>query len=54
MVRGAVLGVAVAFTALLGLLTLFVLVESGLDVLVVASLLVVVVLAVGVGGSLRR
>jgi hypothetical protein len=53
MVRGAVLGVAVVFTALLALLTLFVLVESGIDVLVVASLLVVGVLAVGVAGSLK-
>ena len=51
--RGPVLGVAAGFTALLGALTLFVLVETGPDVLVVVSLLLVAVLGIGVAGSLR-
>lgn len=51
--RTLVFGVAAGFTALLAVLTLFVLVETGLDVLVVASLLVVAVLGVGVAGSFK-
>jgi hypothetical protein len=53
-VRGAVVAVAVGFVALLGGLTLYVLVSRGLDVLVVLSLLVVVVLAYGVAGARTR
>ncbi len=46
------LGVALAFLAVLGFLTLFVLFSSGLDVLVVVSLVVLGLIGFGVIGSL--
>lgn len=52
--RRAVLGLALAFTAVLGFLTLFVLVSSGPDPLVIISLLVLAVLAFGVFGALTH
>jgi hypothetical protein len=50
--RTVVLGVALAFIAVLGFLTLFVLFSSGPDVLVVISLAILVLFAVGVIGAL--
>jgi hypothetical protein len=52
--RTAVLGVALAFTALLAFLTLFVLFESGPDVLVIVSLLVLALFAIGIFGALSH
>jgi len=52
MSRTLVLGAALAFLAVLGFLTLFVLFSSGLDVLVVLSLVIVGLLGFGVIGSL--
>ena len=46
------LGLALAFIAILTFLTLFVLFESGPDVLVVTSLVVLALFAVGVIGAL--
>ena len=51
MTRTLVLGVALAFLAVLGFLTLFVLFSSGLDVLVVVSLVVLGLIGFGVIGS---
>ena len=52
MSRTIVLGVALAFIAVLGFLTLFVLFASGPDVLVVVSLAIVGLFAFGVIGAL--
>jgi hypothetical protein len=52
--RTAVLGVALAFTALLGFLTLFVLFTSGPDVLVILSGLVIALFAFGILGALTH
>jgi hypothetical protein len=52
--RTAVLGVALAFTALLAFLTLFVLFDKGPDVLVVVSLLVLAVFVCGIFGALSH
>lgn len=52
--RTAVLGVALAFTALLAFLTLFVLFSKGPDVLVVISLLVLAIFACGIFGALSQ
>jgi hypothetical protein len=51
-VRTLVLGLALAFIAILAFLTLFVLFASGPDVLVVTSLLVLGLFAFGVIGAL--
>jgi hypothetical protein len=51
-VRTLVLGLALAFIAILAFLTLFVLFASGPDVLVVTSLLVLALFAFGVFGAL--
>ena len=53
MVR-VVLAVAAAFTLLLAVLTVYVLVASGPDVLTVASLLVLAVLVFGIFGAFPR
>jgi hypothetical protein len=53
-VRTLVLGAALAFTALLAFLTLFVLFEKGVDVLVVISLIVLVVFGCGIFGALSH
>lgn len=50
--RTVVFGLALAFTALLALLTFYVLFTSGLDVLVVISLLVLAVMGFGLLGAL--
>jgi hypothetical protein len=50
--RAAVLGVAAVFVAVLGGLTLYVLVTEGPDVLVLLSLAVVAILGYGVGGAI--
>ena len=52
--RTAILAAAFAFTALLGFLTLFVLFESGPDVLVIISLLVIALFAFGILGALTH
>ena len=52
MTRTLVLGVALLFLGVLGFLTLFVLFSSGLDVLVVVSLVVLGLIGFGVIGSL--
>ncbi len=52
MSRTIVLGVALAFIAVLGFLTLFVLFSSGPDVLVVVSFLILGLFAFGVIGAL--
>ena len=52
MSRTVVLGVALAFLAVLGFLTLFVLFSSGPDVLVVISLVVLALIGFGVIGAL--
>ena len=52
MSRMLVLGTALAFLAVLAFLTLFVLFSSGLDVLVVVSLVVVGLIGFGVIGAL--
>jgi hypothetical protein len=52
--RAMVVGVALAFTALLGFLTLFVLFEDGITVLSVLSLLVVALFFFGIFGALGR
>jgi hypothetical protein len=53
-VRPAVLGIALLFIGLLAVLTGFVLVTSGPDLLVVISLLVLAVLGFGILGALRH
>jgi hypothetical protein len=50
--RTVVLGVALAFIAVLGFLTLFVLFSSGPDVLVVVSIVILGLFAFGVIGAL--
>lgn len=52
MSRTVVLGVSLAFIAVLGFLTLFVLFSSGPDVLVVMSLAILGLFAFGVIGAL--
>lgn len=52
--RTAVLGAALAFTALLAFLTLYVLFENGPDVLVVISLLVLAIFGFGIFGALSH
>ncbi|MET0768950.1 MAG: hypothetical protein ABW081_03505 [Solirubrobacteraceae bacterium] len=52
MMRTVVLGVALAFIALLAFLTLFVLFSSGPDVLVITSLGVLALFAFGIVGAL--
>ncbi len=52
MSRTIVLGVALAFIALLGFLTLFVLFSSGPDVLVIMSFVILGLFAFGVIGAL--
>jgi len=52
MSRTIVLGLALAFIAVLGFLTLFVLFSSGPDVLVVTSLVILGLFAFGVIGAL--
>jgi membrane associated rhomboid family serine protease len=54
LMRAMVVGVALAFTALLGFLTLFVLFEDGITVLSVLSLLVVALFFFGIFGALGR
>ena len=50
--RNLVLGASLALICLLGFLTVSVLVREGIDVLVVASLLILAVLGFGVLGAL--
>jgi hypothetical protein len=50
--RTLVIGVALAFTALLAFLTLFVIFETGPDVLTVISLLVLALFFFGIFGAL--
>jgi hypothetical protein len=52
MSRTIVLGVALAFVAVLAFLTLYVLIWTGPDVLVVLSLVILALFAVGVIGAL--
>jgi hypothetical protein len=52
--RTMVVGVALAFTALLGFLTLFVLFEDGITVLSALSLLVLALFFFGIFGALGR
>ena len=52
--RSVILGLALAFTSLLGFLTLFVLFSSGPDVLVVLSLLVLGMFVFGILGALTH
>ena len=52
MSRAIVLGIALAFIAVLGFLTLFVLFSSGPDVLVVTSLAILGLFAFGVIGAM--
>ena len=54
MSRTIILGAALAFTALLLFLTFFVLFTSGIDVLVVISLLVLALFAFGILGALTN
>ena len=50
--RTVALGLALLFVAMLAFLTLFVLLSNGPDVLVVTSLIVLAVIAMGVIGAL--
>ena len=50
--RTVALGLALLFVAMLAFLTLFVLLSNGPDVLVVTSLIVLAVIAIGVIGAL--
>ena len=50
----AVLGVALAFTAIFGFLTFFVLLTSGPDLLVIISLLVLAIIGFGILGALAQ
>jgi hypothetical protein len=52
MSRSIVLGVALAFIAVLAFLTLYVLIWTGPDLLVVLSLVILALFAVGVIGAL--
>ena len=52
--RTAILGVGIAFVALLGALTVGVIADSGLDVLTLTSLVVIGLLLVGLIGALRN
>jgi hypothetical protein len=53
-VRTAVLATALAFIALLAFLTLYVLFSSGPDILVITSLGVLAVIALGVIGAMGQ
>lgn len=48
------LGVALTFTALFGVSTLYVIGRSGLDVISLFSLVIVAMLAIGVYGAIRN
>jgi len=50
--RTAVLGAALAFTALLAFLTLYVLFQEGPDVLTITSLIVLALFVIGIFGAL--
>jgi hypothetical protein len=52
--RTVVAGVALAFTAMLAFLTLFVIFENGLDVLSALSLIVVALFFFGIFGALGQ
>jgi hypothetical protein len=52
--RTVIAGIALAFTALLAFLTLFVIFESGLDVLSAISLIVVAMFFFGIFGALGQ
>jgi hypothetical protein len=52
--RAAVILIALAFTSLLGFLTLYVVFENGLDVLSVISLIVVAMFFFGIFGALGQ
>lgn len=54
MSRTVILGAALAFTGLLLFLTFFVIFTSGIDVLVVISLLVLALFAFGILGALTN
>lgn len=54
MSRTVILGAALAFTGLLLFLTFFVIFTSGIDVLVVISLLVLALFAFGIVGALTN
>ena len=52
--RNVILGLALAFIALLGGLTLWVLVRRGPDILTIGSVLVLAMLGFGIVGALRH
>ena len=52
--RTLVLGAALAFTALLAFLTLYVLFQEGPDVLTISSLLVLALFVFGIFGAMSR
>jgi hypothetical protein len=52
--RSVITGVALAFTALLAFLTLFVIFRSGFDVLSVLSLIIVTLFFFGIFGALGQ
>ena len=52
--RTAVLAAALAFTALLAFLTLYVLFQEGPDVLTISSLLVLALFVFGIFGAMSR
>ena len=52
--RFAVILIALAFTSLLGFLTLYVVFENGLDVLTVISMIVVAMFFFGIFGALGQ
>ena len=54
MARGAILGAALLFIAILASLTVYVAVTSGISVLTPVALLVLALFATGVVGALRR
>lgn len=52
--RLAILGLGIAFCALFALMSIFVALESGFDILTVLSLLIVGMLAAGLIGAIRN
>jgi hypothetical protein len=52
--RTLVLGAALAFTALLAFLTLYVLFQEGPDILTISSLLVLALFVFGIFGAMSR
>ena len=52
--RSVIAGIALAFTALLAFLTLFVIFDSGFDVLSVLSLIIVALFFFGIFGALGQ